>query len=693
MKAIIITIAVFSLGFAAPVMAQDVEFKSANFKDDKDGLKNAQDAIKKGDTERTAGLEAIFATKDPGLSFLKALVHYEKAQKFNPNSAELNFKIASCLAHTSRKSEMIPYMKKSMELNATADPFQQYYYGMALQLEGKFDEATKAFTKFENEYKKADNYAKFVKRRKDECKAAPGKIATPERVWVDNVSDINSEFDEFAPSITTDGSTIIFASNRKNERAANEAGLWDFDVYMSDLMSGKWGKPVPVQGAVNTSDDDICSNLSYDGTKMLLYRMNGDKGYDIFESKLNGAKWGNAESFSAQINTADNQTFAAYSYDDVLLYYVNDRALGGGENGTDIYTSGAIDKKSRKYGSGVPLASVNSKFNEGPVYMHPNGRIMFICSEGHESIGGMDIFVSEYKAGQWSKPRNIGYPINSQYDDIFMGITASGKYGYIASNRAGGKGGYDIYKITFWGPEKQLLVDTEDYLIASVAMPIQAPQLVSDAKVERNALTVFKGRTIDAMTKKAVEAVIDIIDNSNGRVISSFTTNSASGKFLLSLNAGKNYGIAVKADGYLFHSENFDIPSESDYNLVDKEIELKNIAVGSKIALRNIFFATGSANLKSESNTELDRLVKLMKDVPGLKVEISGHTDNVGSPVANEKLSEDRAKAVVNYITSKGISANRLTAKGYGQTRPVATNNSDEGRQQNRRVEFEIMGN
>jgi outer membrane protein OmpA-like peptidoglycan-associated protein len=325
--------------------------------------------------------------------------------------------------------------------------------------------------------------------------------------------------------------------------------------------------------------------------------------------------------------------------------------------------------------------------------MHPNGRVMYFCSEGHNSMGGMDIFMSRKKQGQWSEPVNLGYPINSPYDDMFFGVTASGKYAYIASNREGGKGGYDIYRVTFWGPEKKPLVDTEDYLIASMAFPVQNPQLASNAAVERVSLTVFKGKTIDAITKKPVEATIDIIDNSNGSVINTFTTNSATGKFLLSLNAGKNYGIAVKAQGYLFHSENFDIPNESEYNLVDKEIELKNIAVGSKIALRNIFFATGSATLKSESNTELDRLVKLMKDVPSLKVEISGHTDNVGSPSMNEKLSQDRATSVVTYLIGKGIDKGRLTAKGYGETRPVGSNNSAEGRQENRRVEFEILAN
>ena len=150
---------------------------------------------------------------------------------------------------------------------------------------------------------------------------------------------------------------------------------------------------------------------------------------------------------------------------------------------------------------------------------------------------------------------------------------------------------------------------------------------------------------------------------------------------------------AVKAKGYLFHSENFDIPDNSGDNLVNKVIELKNIAIGSKIALRNVFFDTGKSTLRAESNGELDRILKLLKDVPTLKIEISGHTDNTGSASINQSLSQQRAEAVVTYLKAKGIAAARLTAKGYGSSKPVTSNGNEEGRQQNRRTEFEIKGN
>jgi len=350
-------------------------------------------------------------------------------------------------------------------------------------------------------------------------------------------------------------------------------------------------------------------------------------------------------------------------------------------------------KANKDYASGIAMLTMNSKFNDGPIYLTIDGETMYMASEGHESMGGYDIFVSKKYRGLWSIPVNMGYPINTPYDDFFFSPTANGKFAYISSNRAGGKGGYDIYKVTFWGPEKTPIIDVEDFLLSSIAMPMKDHQIEATVDVNKKSFTVFKGITIDAMSKKPIEAQIEIIDNSNGSIIETFTTNSVTGKFIITLISGKNYGIAVKAKGYLFHSENFDIPAGSGDNLVNKTIELKNIAIGSKIALRNVFFDVGKSILRAESNGELDRIVKLMKDVPTLKIEISGHTDNTGSAIINETLSQQRADAVITYLKSKGVVATRLTAKGYGSSKPITSNSTEEGKQQNRRTEFEIKGN
>ncbi len=688
MKYIVTSIAL-AIGLIAS--AQNVDFKSANFKDNKDGFKKATAAIKAGDEFFTLGNEAVFAVKSPGLNFELARQQYEKAQKLNPKNGELNYKIGVCHANSSYREECIPFLKTAYKLDPECDPFLNFYYGYALQLDGDFSGAQKAYQTFETEYKKADSFSKFVTKRKRECKEAIGAIASPIRAWVDNVTELNTEFNEYGPSITTDGAEIILSSNRPNSHTANEVGGYDDDIYTSTLENGKWSKPSPIKGAVNTESDDVSNNLSYDGTKLLMHRVE-DGQCDIFESKLVGANWSAPKKMPSSISsTRANERFASYSADGWSIYFNRDNATRS--TGYEVMYSSMQSKIQKNYMAAQMISTINSKFNEGPVYVHLDGKTMYLASEGTGSIGGYDIFVSENINGTWSKPKNMGYPINTQYDDFFFSGTANGKYAYIASNRAGGSGGFDIYKVTFWGDEKEPVMATEDYLLASIVNPIADNSIEESVTVKKKSFTVFKGITIDAISRKPIEAEIEITDNTTGKMIQTFTTNSATGKFIITLASGKNYGIAVKAEGYLFHSENFDIPKGSSDNLVNKVIELKNIKIGSKIALRNIFFDTGKSLLRSESNAELDRLVKLMKDVPNLKVEISGHTDNTGSAKSNQTLSQSRAQAVVAYLTKKGVSASRMTAKGYGPNAPIASNGTADGRQQNRRTEFEITGN
>lgn len=684
-------ITAFVLGSTFVVQAQNVDFKTSNFKEDKEGLKKAQAALDKGDEFYKSGNEALFLVQDFGLSFKKALEQYEQAQKFNPNNGQLNFKIGVCHANSNDPFKCIAYFKKAKQLDPACDPFLNYYLGYAFQLEGKYDEALSAYQTFENEYKKADNFSKFVVQHKKECALAKAAESKPERVWIDNVSELNSAADDIAPSVSVDGAEIIFSSNRPNGHQPNEVGEYDQDIYSASLNDGKWSTPKKLAGPINSTTDDVSNCLSYNGTKMLLHRENAGQ-TDIYESRLTGNDWGDPVKLPFQISSEkNNERYASYEPEGFKLYFTRDN--DNRANGTEVMYSAVQNKMKQDFQMPAMVTSVNSKFNDGPVYIHISGEIMYIASQGHESLGGYDIFVSEKKQGQWTAPKNMGYPINTPYDDFFFAATANGKFAYIASNRAGGKGGFDIYRVTFYGPEKQPVVETEDYLLASIAQPMKDHTIENTVDVKKKSLTVFKGITIDAISRKAVEAEIEITDNATGQIIETFTTNSATGKFIITLNSGKNYGIAVKASGYLFHSENFDIPNGAADNLVNKTIELKNIAIGSKIALRNIFFDVAKASLRPESNAELERLVKLLKEVPGLKIEISGHTDNTGSASVNETLSQQRAEAVVTYLTNKGIAASRMTARGYGSAKPVASNNTEDGRQQNRRTEFEITGN
>tara|TARA_B100001250_G_scaffold40975_1_gene32453 strand:- start:37865 stop:39958 length:2094 start_codon:yes stop_codon:yes gene_type:complete len=691
-KRCLLFLVIFSL--CQLVFAQNVEFKSSNFKSDKKGLKAAQKSIRIGDEITQDVIANILEMQDTWQEAEDALLHYQQAYTFNPNNALLNYKIASMLLFTNKKEYAKEYLDKAIILSKELPDEFYLFQGIVLQLQGEYSQAIESYQDFIAKGKKklVEQYDILVRKYISECTTAPEVLAHKNRVWVDNMM-INSIYDDWSPCLSADGDLLIFTSNRKNENIKNAIGFYDQDIYYSNL-SGRNFKNVSSLSELNTITDDVSGGLAYDGQRLLLYKEQ-DGNTDVFESKLDGQNWSDAtRKMGVKLrggNTEKDETFASFDPPDVKVYYITD---GGYSGNKDIYFSGVMNKERNIWGKGQSAGVVNTRYEEGSVYIHPDARTMYFSSKGHNSLGGYDIFVSYVdELGHWGKPINLGYPINTPYDDLFYSATASGRYAYITSNRAGGKGGLDIYKVTYWGADKPMTSDYEDQLVASIASPV-SDNLVSEPIIfEEKSLTVFKGRILDAVTKSPIAASIDIIINKTGEIYTSALSNSATGKFLLSLPAGKNYGISVVAEGYLFHSENFNLPKGDGFNMISKDIELKNIKVGSNITLNNVFFNTGKWDVKMDSYAELDRLIELLNDIPSLKIEISGHTDNVGSKSFNELLSQKRADSVVKYLTQKGIAINRLNSKGYGQSVPVASNESSEGRASNRRTEFKILEN
>ena len=685
---------VVGIFFSQSTFAQNIEFRNSNFKSDKEGLKLAKENIKFADNFRDNAIIEMLAMHDAELLYSQAVFYYQKAQSFNPNNAELNYKIGSCMLFTNNKENAFSYLKKAASLSNDFPNDFLFYKGMCLQLDGEFGNAIEQFELFRNSAKKKELelFEMLAKKYIKECNSSVDVLSQTHRIWVDNLS-LNTEYDDWSPCLSADGDLLLFTSNRPNENSANDIGSYDQDIYYSNKKSRKFTSIFPLS-ELNSSSDDVSGGLSYDGQRLLIFKEE-DGNTDVYESELNGKYWGEVNrkmgKKSRGGNTDKNETFASFDPPDIKVYYITDGGHSGNKN---IYFSGVMNRERNIWGKGQSAGVVNTKFQEGSVYIHPDGKTMYFSSKGHNTLGGYDIFVSYVDdLGHWGKPINLGYPINTPYDDLFYSATASGRYAFIASNRAGGKGGLDIYKVTYWGADKPMTADFEDQLMASIASPVSDNSVAEPITVEEKSLTVFKGKILDAITKNSIAADIEITINSTGEVYTILKSNSSTGKFLLSLPAGKNYGISVAAEGYLFHSENFDLPKGDGFNLVNKDIELKNIKVGSNITLRNVFFNSGKWDVKSDSYAELDRLVALLSDISSLKIEISGHTDNVGSVSFNELLSQRRADAVVNYLAGKGVDKNRLSAKGYGQSKPVDSNNTAEGRALNRRTEFEIIEN
>ncbi len=667
------------------LFAQDVTFKKGNFKDDKIGFEKAKANLKSGDLWLEKVKAKVLAMEYAANECLKALEFYLPAYEFNPFSSDLNRKLGHVYLYTNTPYKAMPFLKKSLELSGDKPvPFLYFLLGKAYQLQQDFEQAEKSFLRYGSlaSEKELELYKKLNRKHIFECKSGANIYSMKTRVWVDNVKELNSFYDDIAPSISADGSEIIFNTNKNG----------NYDIYSAERKNRKW-QSLKALNSLNSEGDDVSSSLAYDGQRLLLFKFTNGQS-DIYESKLQGTEWSEPKlKMSKVVNTDANETFASYDPQDIKVYFITDGSFAGDKN---INFSGKKDMEETFWGKAQSAGQqVNSGFQEGSVYLAPDGNTMYFCSQGHTSIGGYDVFVSyRNDFGLWEEPINMGYPINTPFDELYFSISANGKKAYFASNRDGGKGGMDIYCATFWGEPKKPIVVREDNLIASIASPVEDIYIPESIEVSVvNSLTVFKGRILDGLLQDPVEAEIKIFDNATGDVYSVMRSNSATGKFLLSLPSGLNYGISVEAEGYLFHSENFNLPEGSAYNMINKDIELKNIDIGSKIALRNVFFDSGRAEVKIDSYPELDRLIQLMNDVPSLKIELSGHTDNIGGDAANQNLSQRRAEAVRTYLVSRSVDGSRVTAIGYGASRPIDSNSTKAGRANNRRTEFEITAN
>ncbi len=669
------------------------EFKT----DEKSGYKEALNAIKIGDENFENNSETSFG------GYQKALSEYLAANSYNSNDAALNYKIGVCYIFSTEKKKAITFLEKAYKLNPNIAFDIKYLMGMAYQRNGMYKEAISNFNDFKrSDYKTECKKMKInedlynVDARIKECEAAEKLKEHPTRVFIDNIGpNINSKYSDYAPVISTDETMMIFTSRREGSVGGMiEDGQYYEDLYISyNEGDNRWSPPTNMK-TINTDEHDASVGLSPDGS--ILYTFYGTPNGNLFESKLKGDNWSKPKPLNKNINTKYDETSISVSSDGKLLYFVSDRPKDEfgtpSKGGKDIFVSERTEKG--EWGPARNIgAPINTEYNEEGVFIHPDNRTMYFSSMREGTIGGYDIFYSEMDDnGNWGEPVNIGIPINTPEHDVFFIVTGNGRYAYMSSEREGGLGLQDIWRITFLGPEKPMVAGTEDNLIASSKALIQTVVKQETVEVKKVRLTIMKGTITDADTGNPLESAIEIVDLEKDEVYATLESNASTGKYLISLPSGKNYGITARTEGYLFHSENVDVPAATSYQEIIKDIKLKPINVGATIILSNIFFDYNKATLRDISKAELDNLVRLLTvDYPKMVIEIGGHTDNKGSLEYNTTLSTNRAKAVVDYLIKHGVAKERLSYKGYAYQQPIDTNDTEEGRQNNRRVEFKVI--
>lgn len=680
------------------LFAQEIEFKKEDFRV-ADNYKIAKKYVKEGDEQYEMGAGR----------FPNALDNYLKAYKLNSKNAALNYKIGKCYLHSIARTSSVEYLLSAYKLDPGVMDDILLLIGRGYHYSLDFDNAITYYKRYKSQLPPSD--AQVLRPKIDklirECETGIELVKNPVRVFIDNCGpNINSTFADYSPLISADESMMIFTSKRGEDGDPMlEDGYYFENIYISYSNNGgkDWTKAQRMEKPLNEKDENNATvGLSPDGQQLFVFT--GQNGGDILISELKGDEWSKPDDKLTKkyVNSELHESSASFSFDGRTMYFDSNQDASPEDLKTasrlvDVphnlfYTNWDNDKE--RWDMPKNLSNtINTEYDERGVFMHPDGRTIYFSSKGHKGMGGFDIFKSELQDdGTWSDPENLGYPINTPDDDVFFVMAANGKHGYYASQSEGGIGSYDIYRITFRGPEKPITQSNEDNLLANTE-PVSEVIMEEGVEIKTMRLTILKGTVKDALDLKPLEATIEIFDNDKNEVVSVMNSNSATGKFLVSLPSGKNYGIAVRVPDYLFHSENFNIPEATGYQEVTKDILMNKMEVGKKIILKNIFFDYAKATLRSASHAELDRLYDLLAKYPSTRIEIGGHTDSHGDDNYNQKLSQDRAQSVVSYLISKGIDKSRLEAKGYGEKEPIDTNDTDDGRQNNRRVEFKVLSN
>ncbi|MDX2190965.1 MAG: OmpA family protein [Bacteroidota bacterium] len=615
---------------------------------------------------------------------------YEEVLKFEPDNYKANFGLGVCLLNTSDKNKAHIYLIKAKE-KSNKLPEIDFLIALSWQYAHRFKEASEAYMSLlskVNEKKEKDKYDYYA-RKINECKVGMELIATPVSATITNIGPvINTKYREYSPALTRDEKKMVFTSRRpgSSNNVTDESGDYMEDIYISEHENGKWQEPRNLGKMANTDGHDASIAFSPDGNMVFIYR--DDNGGDIYYSDYINQEWSEAKPFMKRLNTKYNESSICMAADGKTIYFSSDRP--GGYGGRDLYVI-MQDPQGKWYDPINMGPKINTPYDDDAPFIHTDGKTLYFSSKGHKTMGGFDIFKSEFHNDQWSEPENLGYPINSADDDIFFMISADNKRGYYSSFKEGGYGESDIYVISMPQKEPMKTFETKVPNYFNITVPgLTQLQLLPPPLI--TPFTLFSGKIYDDEYKLPIQANIMVIDNTTGVLIAQSQTES-SGSLYIPLLSGVNYGIRIEKDGYLFFSENIDIPFSFDYQLYLKDIWLQKIKIGSKTVLRNLFFETNLAVLKPESETELGKLYDLLTENPNMKVEISGHTDDVGTDDYNKKLSLARAKSVADYLIKKGININRLKYKGYGKEKSVADNSTEAGRKLNRRTEFEIIGN
>ncbi len=599
-------------------------------------------------------------------NYFEAEKFLQKALEIDTNFIEAYLLLGDLLADKNDKTGAIEAYESVIEIDPEYSSIVYYILaGFEFSAE-KYIDSRKHFSDFILFTDIDSIQKKFAQDYIEICDFVIEARANPVPFKPVNLGDsINSSFDEYINAITVDEQLMLFTVKEivPDETNITKQRLEE-EFYLSEKQDGIWGKAVKMGYPLNSSGNQGAICLSPDGKKIFFTACNRFDGYgscDIYFSEKTNDKWSEPINLGQTVNSASWDSQPSISSDGKTLYFASTRKDGYGSS--DIWKTGLLP--SGNWSEPVNLGEqINTKKAEMSPFIHADNSSLYFSSKGHPGMGGADLFLSKFDINEqkWSQPNNLGFPINTIADEINIIVDASGKKAYLSSDKSSGMGKQDIYSF----------------------------ELYKDIRPSK--VTYLKGKVYDSISKKTLSADFELIDLESNEVLIKSVSDKSNGSFLICLPVNINYALNVSKEGYLFYSENFSLNNENSHT----EPFLMNIALqpiqrGNSVILRNVFFDTDKYELKPESEVELLKLISFLQNNPKIKIEIGGHTDNIGSEEYNLNLSETRAKAVYEFLIKNGIEKSRLTFQAYGFSKPIDNNETPEGRANNRRTEFKVL--
>ena len=595
----------------------------------------------------------------------EAIEAFKAAIEIEPDFAHAHYQLGSNLYVLQDYEAALPHLEKAYEKRPNEFRELEFYLGDTYFELEQYEAAARLYEVFLRKQNGRNQNIRKATLYLQHARFAAKAIKDPVMFEPQNLGEaVNSTDADYIPCLNADDSYLLFVSRRPGVGSFNPAyGGYSEDFFYSRFENGEWTPAENLGEPINTNLNEGAATITQDGKYIFYTACNQPDGFgdcDIYMATLlEDGKWSKGQNLGPKVNTRFKETQPSVAHDGKTLYFSSGRVNGEGLG--DIWVCERDEKGEWSEAKNLGKVINTPGHEEGP-FIHADGKTLYFSSNFHPGFGKADLFISHKQSdGSWSTPQNLGYPINTPGVESHIFITSQGDRAFYTAEREDTYGKSDIY------------------------------EFVLDKRIRPQRATFVRGIVKDSLTEAPVYASIELKDVETGETVRNIFSGKTDGSFLMSLPLEREYAAFVEAKGYLFKSQNFYLKNLKEDVYFDLIIDMIPLEKNKKVVLQNIFFESGKYDLKTSSAAELNSLTRFLKTNNQMRIEIQGHTDDVGTERDNLVLSQNRAEAVRTYLIGKGIDPERVVARGYGESDPKVPNSSEQNRAMNRRTEFKIL--